>query len=489
MMFRLFLTSLFLFTSFSAGVAQPLTLAEPKEPPTPLFEGWEKPKLLLFFTGFLDGYIEPCGCAGAEQMKGGLSRRHTCLQQLEKKGWEVLPIDAGNLNKGFGQQEELKFNFVIDEAYRLMKYQAAGIGSRELQFPPEMLLLYSADVPGVPKRYTVANVDVFAPGAMVPYRILEKGGLKIGVVSVMGDSLFKDINNEDIIPINATIKLQQEILPKLTTEKCDKTVLIIHGADNEINQLVNQFAKNFDFILPSNTPAEPPLQPKKNGSAMILEVGEKGRYALAIGLFDDPKIPVRYERVPMDARYENSPTITDLMRMYQAQLKDTGLTGLGIRPIPNARQETLGNYVGAQSCTDCHETQASVWRRSTHSKAWQSLTTTAQPARDFDPECIACHVVGWNATELLPYRGGFLSEKETPKLVSVGCEACHGQGENHVRAEAGSNTALQESLRKAIRLPVKGDVAKKHCITCHDGNNSPHFDFDIYWKKIEHKEP
>ena len=498
MMTRLFGVSLILFIPQTACWGQTVTFAEPTaaqppallDAPPPLFEGWEKPKLLLFFTGFLDGYIEPCGCAGAEQMKGGLSRRHTCLQQLEREGWDVLPIDAGNLNKGFGLQEELKFNFVIDEAYRKMKYQAAGIGSRELQFPTDTLFLYSVDVPGNPKRYTSANVALleFSPEIVVPYRILEKGGMKIGVVSVLGDSILKNVNNEEIMTAPAAIKLQQEVLPKLVAEKCDRNVLILHGTDNEIDQLLQQFSGKFDFVLPSNTSAEPPLIPKKVGNSLVLEVGEKGRYAVAVGLFDDPAMPLRYERVPLDSRYENSPAIMELMKMYQEQLKESGFEGLGIKPIFHARLETLGTYVGAQSCADCHETAHRVWRRSNHAKAWQALTKTATPARNFDPECIACHVVGWNAAELLPYQGGFLSEKETPLLVSVGCEACHGPGENHVRAESGSNTALQESLQKAIRLPVKSGAAKKQCLTCHDGNNSPNFDFETYWQKIEHKE-
>jgi hypothetical protein len=31
-----------------------------------VFEGWQKPKAVLVFTGELDGYIEPCGCTGME---------------------------------------------------------------------------------------------------------------------------------------------------------------------------------------------------------------------------------------------------------------------------------------------------------------------------------------------------------------------------------------------------------------------------------------
>src|SRR5437016_3748732 len=37
------------------------------------FEGWPKPKLALVISGRQDGYLEPCGCAGLENQKGGLS--------------------------------------------------------------------------------------------------------------------------------------------------------------------------------------------------------------------------------------------------------------------------------------------------------------------------------------------------------------------------------------------------------------------------------
>ena len=102
---RIILAILFTLAILTSGMAQTLSQR------APLFENWEQPRLLLFFTGFLEGYVEPCGCAGIENMKGGLSRRHTAIQQLERKGWSILPIDAGNLNRSFGIQEELKFNF------------------------------------------------------------------------------------------------------------------------------------------------------------------------------------------------------------------------------------------------------------------------------------------------------------------------------------------------------------------------------------------
>ena len=39
--------------------------------------GWPKPKVAMVITGMEEGYIEPCGCAGLDRMKGGMGRRQT----------------------------------------------------------------------------------------------------------------------------------------------------------------------------------------------------------------------------------------------------------------------------------------------------------------------------------------------------------------------------------------------------------------------------
>ena len=90
---------------------------------------WPTPKLALVITGREDGYIEPCGCAGIEKMKGGLMRRGSFLDELRKvRQWPVVAVDVGSLIKGFGPQVELKFQTTFN-ALSQMGYAAIAPGS------------------------------------------------------------------------------------------------------------------------------------------------------------------------------------------------------------------------------------------------------------------------------------------------------------------------------------------------------------------------
>ena len=90
-----------------------------------IFVGWPKPDVALLFSGEHDGYLEPCGCAGLQNQKGGLKRRHTLIKELAAKGWPVVPLDLGGLTKRYGIQAELKFDHTL-KALGELGYQAVG---------------------------------------------------------------------------------------------------------------------------------------------------------------------------------------------------------------------------------------------------------------------------------------------------------------------------------------------------------------------------
>ena len=130
--------------------------------------------------------------------------------------------------------------------------------------------------------------------------------------------------------------------------------------------------------------------------------------------------------------------------------------------------------------------RTTIWKHSGHGHAYKTLADL-DPPRNFDPECVSCHVVGWHPSKFFPYQGGFESLETTPQLANTGCEDCHGPGEKHCAAEMGDNEALQLKYRKAVVI-TKEQSKKEQCMTCHDIDNSPDFDFDKYWPLIEHKE-
>jgi hypothetical protein len=276
-----------------------------------------------------------------------------------------------------------------------------------------------------------------------------------------------------------------EVLPSLK-EEGDLLILLAHATKDESMELARKFPDIDVVVTADGTPEPPPDFERIDGAeAILVEVGEKGTHATVLGFYDDPKDP-RYQVVPLDSRFENAEVVIELMRAYQDQLKDLGLSGLGVKEGPNTQKELLGKYVGTEECKSCHEESYRVWKKGGHAKAWKTLVEL-DPPRDFDPECIACHVVGWDPQHYFPYESGFLSEEETPHLIDVGCESCHGPGEKHVEAEMGADFELQEKLQKAM-VVTKEESEKRQCYTCHDLENSPDFDFKTYWPKIEHIE-
>ncbi len=455
----------------------------------PIFENWKRPQLAIFITGMLEGYIEPCGCAGLDRMKGGMGRRYTLLESLRKQGWPVVAVDVGGVARGFGLQAEIKYHTLVDGMLK-MNYDAIALGASDLRLPAGEVAAVAAAVEGQKNPFTSANVGLFGMDSdlTAPYKIIEAGGKKIGVVAVLGNSERKDLKNDEVSTVDPEEALKK-ILPKLKV-KTDVLILLSHASIDETIALAKSHPE-FKVVVTSGGPPEPPRAPKTipGTRTPLIEVGHKGMNAIVLGFYDDEKEAenaIRYQRVPLDSRFASAPEMKALMASYQDQLKSLGLEKLGIRPVAQPQLDTNGKFVGTAKCQSCHDISDRIWKKTGHAAAYETLAK-ADPPRQFDPECVSCHVVGWNPTRFFPYENGFVSMEKTPHLIDVGCETCHGPGELHCKAELGSNEKLQERYRKAVRL-TKEEAQKGFCINCHDLDNSPDFEFETYWPYVEHYE-
>jgi hypothetical protein len=490
----------------------------------PIFVDWPTPKLAIVVTGRQDGYLEPCGCVGLDRMRGGLSRHQTMIESLRAKGWPLVVVDVGGISKRAGAQAMLKFRVSV-EAMAEMGYDAIGLGTAELRFPAAELLSLVAGEEGRPSRFLSANVGLFGPaGQIMPQeRIIRAGGVKLGVTSVLGSKYQREIHNPDVEmsdPQAALARLVDKMGPA-----CDLMILLAHATQDESVALARRFPQ-FDVVVTADGPPVPPAEPVpiQGSKTLLVEVGEKVKDAVVLGWFGPtvghaasagtvpifvagghkngtvpfgrptkpgpmPSSPtdsarIRYQRVPLDSRFDPSARMKARMAGYQEDLRQLGLEGLGVRPTPHPRKASQGDFVGAEACGACHEAEYDVWKKSGHARATRTLVGL-DPPRQFDPECIACHVTGWHPQAFFPYESGYLGLQSTPKLAGVGCENCHGPGGAHAAAEAGADKARQQELQAAIRL-TQADAKRLVCVRCHDVTNSPDFKFEVYWPDVAH---
>lgn len=457
------------------------------------FEGWKKPRVAIVISGRQDGYLEPCGCAGLDRQIGGMSRRHSLIKQLEARGWPVAAIDLGGEVRRFGKQAEIQFAILAD-AFKQMGYGAVGFGPSDLRLSAGEIVAAAAGADPKDSIFVSANVDLF--GLTPKTRILEVGGLRIGVTSVLGKEEQAQVNNAEVTINDAASALGSAVKE---LKDCDVRILLAHATPDEAKQLAKQFP-SFNLVVAAGD--IPHMEPEKiaGKSARLIEVPPKGGYVTVVGFYDNPRPSLRFQRVALDSRFPDSPEMKALMTTYQHQLEQLGWDGLGLRtamhPKADKGDKLAGQFASAASCKECHPTAWGIWSKTKHAHATETLTKL-DPPRQYDAECISCHSTGWNPGEFFPYATGFESLEKTPQLAGNSCENCHGPCAAHVAAEKGRNSAKKTAEREAIKLTV-AFARENVCMKCHDHDNSPEFtekdketgkdNFDVkYWPKVEHK--
>jgi hypothetical protein len=455
----------------------------PKQQPC---QGWPKPAVALIVTGRQSGYIEPCGCTGLDNAKGGLSRRHTLIQQLAQKGWPLVMLDVGNQVRRFGKQAEIKFQTTI-AALRAMGYDAIGVGPDDLRLSiGELAVAVMGDDDGK-GPFVSANVNILEWN--LAYRVIERGGLRIGVTAVLGREEQAKVNSQELTLVDPVAGLQK-VMPSLLAKKCHLYVLLAHASLDESRSLARQFPE-FGVIVTAGGAGEPTLEPEPipGTRAHMIQVGTKGMYVGVVGLYPGSEPPLRYERVALDSRFPDSPTMLDGFALYQKQLESLGLQGLEVKPVKFPSRS--GKFVGHEVCGECHTTAYEIFENSPHFHATDSIshpTERSSSPRHHDPECLRFHVTGWDPQGYDPYESGYLDLEESIALHTNGCENCHGPGSEHVAAENGDVEVSDEELarlRQQMRLTL-ADAKKDNCYRCHDLDNSPDFDFDTYWEEVKH---
>lgn len=445
-----FVLMLFVLMAFLFGFA---IRSQSMEPATK-----ESPDLTLIFSGQELGYLEPCGCA--EGQLGGFARRDSFLFQLAHNGNQnLLRLANGNLIADASRHSELKaeIGFTV---LKEMEYVAFNVGPRDLLLGIETLKYFSeaSDIPFLSANLFEDGERVFHPYMIHNVELNKRQG-KVGIVGVISQRF--DVYAENT-GANLTVEAPEDVLSGLIPElaaECDVIVLLVHANIDEAKVIAKTFL-HIDVILVGDEHSETLSEPISMGNTLLLNPGTKGKALGRLDLHWDNNGNRRdtlFQLQMLSEQIPDSPRMTDLLYVYQQMLAAENLA-------VDVKQEPLssgGIYAGNASCKTCHASEYTDWKKTKHAHAYHTLVEKGQ---EKNPECLTCHTVGFG------FQTGFLNEPQTPSLMDVGCETCHGVGGNHVKNPQ----------------PGYGQVTKANCLVCHTRENSPAFDFSVYFPKTLH---
>lgn len=438
----------------------------------------------------------------------------------------TIVVDGGNL---FWKSSRLPEG---DRAQRLIKaelqaeaYQLVGIDA--LVPGPGDLALGVEAWGALVDRFSLPIVasNLQCEGRTIPAsRVIERGGRSFGVVGVVDDGVQGCVVTEPVAAVRAAVDALGEV----------DLVLVLSSADPETDDKIAQQVGKIDFMVAGGGGGLMVPEPKlMDGGAYRLGSGSRGKKLGVLELswneggsgwessdgdqnqerldeflerakdaeqdLAEAKDEAGRARVQKRIEYYNveiarlkalieqeravagGPTNAFSHRLVDLDeavgehaatqaLVDkakTAITAAGSAPQPSAPVAS-GPLAGSEACRGCHLPEYAQWNETGHARAYNALEASK---RHLDNDCYSCHVTGAD----LP--GGPQTAAEVPAtLRNVGCESCHGVGNEHAK-----NPQL---------VKMKAGVDGSLCTTCHDGvRDEGRFDASTYMPKVVHGAP
>lgn len=410
----------------------------------------EDDKIVIIYSGNLNGELEPCGCTKEGDL-GGIRRRATMLERLREQHPDLFLISAGGLLAIDSAADRIKNKYIL-KGMRKLGYDAIGVQSRDLLFGPE--LLNTEPLPWVASNRTD---DRFKSS-----RHITRNKTTISFFSWM-DPQDKQLKTMQAEPITAKQSIER-LLKDISRTK-QKGNLIVLSTTQTLAEFQKTIGlKNIDILL-IKAAHEIYGPPQQVGPTLVLQPGSRGMRLGQVNLLLDNKHRIKsyqHKIIELPTSILEAADYDRWYEDYNEELKQDYFKRVKIR---QATETGKSPYTGAKKCQSCHQAAWQTWQKTRHAHAFPTLQKVN---KSFDPNCIGCHTVGFEKA------GGFMDEHITPQLMNVQCESCHGSSGTHVTSNG------------IKPVENKGWSKEKMCRQCHVGSHSPLFEVNKYWPKIEH---
>ena len=208
------------------------------------------PRLVIVHTNDTHSHFDPL-----RDGTGGIIERAAFVDSIRKAHGEdrVLLLHAGDFNQGSSYYTELHGRLEVDMV-NAMGYDAVALGNHEFDEGIESLTDRIKDI-NCP--VLCANLDLrsFELGQYVkPYAIIEKAGMKIGVIGLEADistCVAKTISSRlpQLDPVREANRWSDYLR---NTEKCDLVILLSHQGYEE-DHANAALVKDVDIVIGGHT--------------------------------------------------------------------------------------------------------------------------------------------------------------------------------------------------------------------------------------------
>lgn len=477
-------------------------------------------ELTIFYTGGIQGTLEPCGCNS--DPLGGIDRYATEVRAAQSKS-SVLVLDGGNTlfsATGLSPQKlaaaKLKARFVA-ERLTALGLAGAGVGSGDLAGglnelrPPRL----AANISGTPfragellrrgtmsigllgvidadtatgagltatdpvaaaereaKRLRAQGAEIVIVVAAVDRPTSRKIARKadvdlivLGVPSEAGMAAADHVGNTFIVSAAAELQKAGRLDLVLRPQSDGKSGPIVDAGSPESHS-----ARRVELARNLGTLGEQLVQWKNQSGADVAFVASKQREYNAMAA-EQKSLPEQWappasgsyftnRLIPIRRAIPQDKQVTQAMRSLDRAI---GKLNLAAAVAPPKAEDGRLRYVGDLSCGKCHKQEMKFWKTTVHAHAWRTLVDGGKQA---DLECVGCHVTGYGHV-------GGSSLGFTQKLESVQCEVCHGPGSQHVAEEG-----LDEPPT------VHTETPESVCVQCHNEKHSDTFNYAAYLRDV-----
>jgi hypothetical protein len=471
-------------------------------------------RLTILVSGNTLAYYKNCGCSSGQ--KGGEVRKARLLREEREVALrpkpadksrkpEVLALDIGNYTNPSDGVNRI-YSLGIVESTALLGYQSVGLGLHELRYTQDELynLMKDRQLPLNAANLTFTKPDEGTDRSQELTQLLKQyvvvklkdSGLRVGIVHVLDRWVGGEVEPGWGYKVSPASEAAQKIISEHKRE-ADFWILTIADAVKDGAE-IPELAALKDYSCVIGALDRNPLQAQDSTAAImpyfIPAPYQKAKDLVRAVVYFNPGQPTPsfvVQRMNISDTIRPDDQAAAILATLQRDLEKFQNDIDKERP----QQEMHPRYMGHESCRDCHEGILNQMKEAKHSIAYVSLRDTdRQPDAHRSAACLPCHVVGHYLKGGNQHSGGWNIYDNQPMMQGVQCESCHGPGEYHVKVEREKEDGGEKNVQYPADYSSDGrdkfgliPATKDTCVGCHDEANSPKFNFDEYWAKIDHK--